>query len=55
VVKQIKKTRLSHQPTFIGTDAEKQKAYAKWRARWFAKTQGRKILKDGDNKKGRPK
>lgn len=43
------------QPEFTGSDAEKQAQYTQWRAKWFTLTQGRKILTDKQNKKGRPK
>ena len=52
----VKRTyHTSRQPVFTGTDEEKQKAYSKWRSRWFKLTQKRKIAKHGENKKGRPR
>ena len=32
-----------------------QKKYSNKRTKWFEKISGRKVLKDGENKKGRPK
>jgi hypothetical protein len=37
------------------SSSEKQAAYSKWRTKWFELTNKRKLLKDGEAKKGRPR